>query len=190
MHNTSTNTSMRHIENTLIATDPGKERYDATLKELMSSRQFLSRILKRFVPEYEHVPLCDIESDLIEPGSIKVGQVSVERNLSNIEGLNTEDKTLNEGNIYYDIVFSALGIREDQKIEEEVRDMGSFADAIERRALDQGYAKGIDQGMDNEKESTTRLFRFLKDNGKTEELEQAMFDSDQRERLYRLYNIT
>ena len=26
--------------------------------------------------------------------------------------------------------------------------------------------------------------------GKTEELEQAMFDSDQRERLYRLYNIT
>ncbi len=53
MHDTSINTSMRHIENTLIATDPGKERYDATLKELMSDRQFLSRILKRFVPEYE-----------------------------------------------------------------------------------------------------------------------------------------
>ena len=34
MHDTSINTSMRHIENTLIATDPGKERYDATLKEL------------------------------------------------------------------------------------------------------------------------------------------------------------
>ena len=54
-----------------------------------------------------------IESDLIEPGSIKVGQVSVERNLSNIEGLNTEDKTLNEGNIYYDIVFSALYPKEE-----------------------------------------------------------------------------
>ncbi len=48
-----------------------------------------------------------------------------------------------------------LGIREDRKIEEEVRNMGSFADAIERRALDkgfnrgldQGYAKGIDQGI-------------------------------------------
>ena len=60
--------------------------------------------------------------------------------------------------------------------------VGSFADAIERRALN--------KGIDNEKEHTTRLFRFLKDSGKTEELEQAMFDSDQRERLYRLYNIT
>ncbi len=83
-----------------------------------------------------------------------------------------------------------LGIREDQKIEEEVRDMGSFADAIERRALNKGIDQGIAQGMDSEKERTTRLFRFLKDSGKTEELEQAMFDSDQRERLYRLYNIT
>ena len=83
-----------------------------------------------------------------------------------------------------------LGIREDQKIEEEVRDMGSFADAIERRALNKGIDQGIAKGMDNEKERTTRLFRFLKDSGKTEELEQAMLDSDQRERLYRLYNIT
>ncbi len=353
MHDTSINTSMRHIENTLIATDPGKERYDATLKELMSDRQFLSRILKRFVPEYKETSLYDLEFRFIESQSIQVASIPVGRNLTNaisptIEGLNTEDKTLNEGNIYYDIVFKALypndqgkyiemyinlemqqryhnryeveqrglfyaarrfssqlrtisgdtdysilkkvysiwlcmgedvpdkvsntatlyniskndiigyinkdpiyydlidvivirlngktevsdpvmellrtivdgqmgaedkierlkelGIREDRKIEEEVRDMGSFADAIERRALDkgfnrgldQGYAKGIDQGiaqgitqgMDNEKERTTRLFRFLKDSGKTEELEQAMFDSDQRERLYRLYNIT
>ena len=37
----------------------------------------------------------------------------MERNLSNIEGLNTEDKTLNEGNIYYDIVFSALYPKEE-----------------------------------------------------------------------------
>ena len=353
MHDTSINTSMRHIKNTLIATDPGKERYDATLKELMSDRQFLSRILKRFVPEYKETSLYDLEFRFIESQSIQVASIPVGRNLTNaispaIEGLNTEDKTLNEGNIYYDIVFKALypndqgkhiemyinlemqqryhnryeieqrglfyaarrfssqlrtisgdtdysilkkvysiwlcmggdvpdkvsntatlyntkkddiigyiekdpiyydlidvivirlngknkvsdpvmellrtivdgqmgaedkierlkelGIREDRKIEEEVRDMGSFADAIERKALDkgfnrgldQGYAKGIDQGiaqgitqgMDNEKERTTRLFRFLKDNGKTEELEQAMFDSDQRERLYRLYNIT
>ena len=353
MHDTSINTSMRHIENTLIATDPGKERYDATLKELMSDHQFLSRILKRFVPEYKETSLYDLEFRFIESQSIQVASIPVGRNLTNaispaIEGLNTEDKTLNEGNIYYDIVFKALypndqgkhiemyinlemqqryhnryeieqrglfyaarrfssqlrtisgdtdysilkkvysiwlcmgedvpdkvsntatlynisktdiigyinkdpiyhdlidviviringkkevsdpvmellrtivdgqmgaedkierlkelGIREDQKIEEEVRDMGSFADAIERRALDkgfnrgldQGYTKGIDQGiaqgitqgMDNEKERTTRLFRFLKDSGKTEELEQAMFDSDQRERLYRLYNIT
>ena len=99
-----------------------------------------------------------------------------------------------------------LGIREDRKIEEEVRNMGSFADAIERRALDkgfnrgldQGYAKGIDQGiaqgitqgMDNESRLFAKLYKVLNDQGKKDELEKAVFDPEYKKQLYRLYNIT
>ena len=75
-----------------------------------------------------------------------------------------------------------LGIREDRKIEEEVRDRGSFADAIERRALD--------KGMDNESQRSVRLFTMLRDEGKKDELEKAVFDPEYKKQLYRLYNIT
>ena len=80
--------------------------------------------------------------------------------------------------------------------------VGSFADAIERRALnigiDQGYAKGIDQGiaqgitqgMDNESRLFAKLYKVLNDQGKKDELEKAVFDPEYKKQLYRLYNIT
>ena len=47
--------------------------------------------------------------------------------------------------------------------------VGSFADAIERRALnigiDQGYAKGIDQGMDNESQRSVKAFHHAEGPG-------------------------
>ena len=76
--------------------------------------------------------------------------------------------------------------------------VGSFADAIERRALnkgiDQGYAKGIDQGiaqgMDNESRLFAKLYKVLNNQGKKDELEKAVFDPEYKKQLYRLYNIT
>ncbi len=71
--------------------------------------------------------------------------------------------------------------------------VGSFADAIERRALnigiDQGYAKGIDQGMDNESQRSVKLFTMLRDQGKKDELEKAVFDPEYKKQLYRTYGI-
>ena len=73
----------------------------------MANRQFLARIMKRFVPEFAEYPLEDIENKYIEPGSVTVSKVGVEKNLTNIEGLANEDSSLNEGRIFYDILFCA-----------------------------------------------------------------------------------
>ena len=98
---------MSEISNTILSTEEGKEKYDATLKELLANKQFLSRILKRFVSEFTGYPLEDIEKKYIEADSISVSKTGVERNRTNIDGISNEDKTLNEGNIYYDIIFRA-----------------------------------------------------------------------------------
>ncbi len=49
----------------------------------------------------------DHYSITFEPGSVTVSKVGVEKNLTNIEGLANEDSSLNEGRIFYDILFSA-----------------------------------------------------------------------------------
>lgn len=98
---------MNEIGNTIISTEEGKAKYDAALKELLANRQFLARIMKRFVPEFAEYPLEDIENKYIEPGSVTVSKVGVEKNLTNIEGLANEDSSLNEGRIFYDILFCA-----------------------------------------------------------------------------------
>ncbi len=98
---------MNEIGNTIISTEDGKAKYDATLKELLANKQFLARIMKRFVPEYADFPLEDIENRYIEPGSVMVSKIGVERSTTNIEGIANEDTTLNEGRVVYDIVFHA-----------------------------------------------------------------------------------
>ena len=59
------------------------------------------------MPEFADIRLKDIEETYIEPGSNTISSVAVERNLTNIEGLNTEDTSSNEGTIYYDLLFKA-----------------------------------------------------------------------------------
>lgn len=98
---------MNEIGNTIINTEDGKAKYDASLKELLANKQFLARIMKRFVPEFADYSLDDIENRYIEPGSVMVSKVGVERNSTNIEGIANEDTSLNEGRIFYDIVFHA-----------------------------------------------------------------------------------
>ena len=66
--------------------------------------------------------------------------------------------------------------------------VGSFADAIERRALnkgiDQGIAQGIIQGMNNESRLFAKLYKVLNDQGKKDELEKAVFDHEYKKQLY------
>ncbi|MDO4266532.1 MAG: hypothetical protein Q4C63_08765 [Eubacteriales bacterium] len=101
---------MGSISSTILSHEDGKAKYDAVQKELLSNRQILAHIVKRFVKEFEDVPLKDIEEKYIEPESIRVSKVFVEKNMTNlteeqIEGLNTEDTSINEGRVTYDILF-------------------------------------------------------------------------------------
>ena len=98
---------MNNISSTILTNEEGKAKYDAVLKTLLSNKQFLSKILKRFTHEFKDASLSDIENKYIENNDIDVSGKMVGRNLTNIEGINTEDKTLNEGNVFYDIMFKA-----------------------------------------------------------------------------------
>lgn len=98
---------MNSLGNAIMSTEDGKAKYDAKMKEVLSNKQILARILKRFVPEYEKCTLEEIENVYIEPESILVSSLGVGRNSSSIEGIRAEDKTDREGTIYYDIMFHA-----------------------------------------------------------------------------------
>ena len=96
---------MNTLKNTILSTKEAKAKLDHTVKQIFSNRQILARIIKRTVPEFADIRLKDIEETYIEPGSNTISSVAVERNLTNIEGLNTEDTSSNEGTIYYDLLF-------------------------------------------------------------------------------------
>ena len=52
---------MSNLKHAVMNMEIGKTKYDQTMKELLSDRQVLAWILKRFVPEYQNCELEDIE---------------------------------------------------------------------------------------------------------------------------------
>ena len=52
---------MSNLKHAVMNMEIGKTKYDQTMKELLSDRQVLTWILKRFVPEYQNCELEDIE---------------------------------------------------------------------------------------------------------------------------------
>ncbi len=97
------------MEAVILSTPDKKAKYDAVLKQLIANKQILARIMKRFVPEFENCSLKDIEEKYILSGEISVSKVGVQKNTTNqmVESIGTEDKSNNEGNITYDIMFMA-----------------------------------------------------------------------------------
>ena len=94
------------IANEIMSIREGEEKYDYALKQLLSNREFLVRILKRFVKELAPYSLEEIDKEYLEHEEPLISKVGVEKNTTNqIEGLNVEDKSNNEGNISYDILF-------------------------------------------------------------------------------------
>ena len=89
----------------VLSTEEGKAKYDQTMLNVLSDKQVLAWILKRFVSEYENLPLEEIETKYIEPETILVSKAGVSRDSSGIKGLSEKDSTQTEGTVYYDIVF-------------------------------------------------------------------------------------
>ena len=99
---------MDELKADTLTTPEEQEKYDAILKQQLSNRQILARIMKRFVSEFEDCDLKDIEEKYILANTISVSKTGVQKNLTNIvESIGTEDKSNNEGNITYDIMFQA-----------------------------------------------------------------------------------
>lgn len=96
---------MNSLGASVLSTEEGKAKYDQTMLNVLSDKQVLAWILKRFVSEYEHLPLEEIETKYIEPETILVSKAGVSRDSSGIKGLSEKDSTQTEGTVYYDIVF-------------------------------------------------------------------------------------
>ena len=93
-----------------IRTSDDKASYDAACKRLLSEKIILAWIMKSCLEEYRDCSVTDIAEKYIE-GTPQIGEVPVapdETNSAVIHGLSSEDTTLTEGTVTYDIRFTAL----------------------------------------------------------------------------------
>jgi len=94
--------------------------YDECCKALLSNKSILANILKECIDEFKEYDVKYIEEECIE-GEPEISSVAVHRNqkkyrkkrksgrkkTSKITGMNSEDKTIDEGIVFYDIRFYA-----------------------------------------------------------------------------------
>lgn len=90
-------------------------RYDAVCKQVLSEKGILAYILKYCVEEYADLERSEIEKYIT--GKPKLGEVLVEPNATRIESEQTEDKSLAEGVVTYDIRFTATAPSNGEEIE-------------------------------------------------------------------------
>ena len=81
-------------------------RYDASCKRVLSEKVILAWILHTCVPEYKTIAIDKIMNQYIDDPHIST--IPVHRDLPRIRGGNTEDKTLFEGTVFFDIFFTAF----------------------------------------------------------------------------------
>ena len=86
--------------------------YDQAAKKVLSQKKILAFILKRMVEEFKDEPVQDIMTKYIE-GTPLISHVPVHPDETNqeyerIQGNNTEDGSISEGMVRYDILFQAL----------------------------------------------------------------------------------
>ena len=86
-----------------------KARYDEACRKLLADKYILAWILKSSLAEYTNSSIDDIINLYIE-GNPEIKSVRVDPDATNskIQGISTDDKSLTEGNIFYDIRFNAI----------------------------------------------------------------------------------
>ena len=83
-------------------------RYDQACKRVLSNKQILAWIMKRCVEEYKDCTIKDIAEKYIE-GEPEIGSAPMRPDQSGrIKGSATEDNSIFEHTIHYDIKFSAI----------------------------------------------------------------------------------
>ena len=83
--------------------------YDAACKRVLSEKAILARIMKACLEEYKDCDVNDIAEKYIE-GQPQVSTVPVlpDEDSTIISGMDTEDKSVHEGTVTYDIRFRAI----------------------------------------------------------------------------------
>ena len=95
----------------MISTAGEKAAYDNACKRLLANKIILAWIMKSCLEEYRDCGISGIASKYIE-GKAQISEAAVhpdeEAESLQIAGLNTEDSTINEGTVTYDIRFRAI----------------------------------------------------------------------------------
>ena len=95
----------------MISTAGEKAAYDNACKRLLANKIILAWIMKSCLEEYRDCGISEIASKYIE-GEAQISEAAVhpdeEAESLQITGLNTEDSTINEGTVTYDIRFRAI----------------------------------------------------------------------------------
>ena len=84
-----------------------RARYDEYIKEILSDKQILARILKYTLEEFQDTDIDTIIANIDEPEVSKVRVEPGHTNTETIKGAPTEDNVPGEGKIFFDIRFSA-----------------------------------------------------------------------------------
>nr|WP_295285045.1 hypothetical protein [uncultured Blautia sp.] len=95
----------------MISTAGEKAAYDRACKRLLANKIILAWIMKSCLEEYRDCEISEIALKYIE-GEAQISEVAVypdeEAEFQQITGLSTEDSTINEGTVTYDIRFRAI----------------------------------------------------------------------------------
>lgn len=95
----------------MISTAGEKAAYDRVCKRLLANKIILAWIMKSCQTEYRDCEISEIASKYIEDEA-QISEVAVypdeEAESQQITGLSTEDSTINEGTVTYDIRFRAI----------------------------------------------------------------------------------
>ena len=91
--------------------------YDAACKRVLSEKAILARIMKACLEEYKDCDVNEIAEKFIE-GTPQVSTVPVlpDEGSTIISGMDTEDKSVHEGTVTYDIRFRAIVPGSDERI--------------------------------------------------------------------------
>ena len=103
------------VQNTLskiISTAGQKAAYDNACKKLLANKIILAWIMKNCLPEYRDCDVYEIAKQYIE-GEPQISETAVHQDEQTqtapmIKGLNTEDATVCEGTVTFDIRFNAV----------------------------------------------------------------------------------
>ncbi len=98
--------------------DQQKIAYDEVCKRVLAEKGILANILQSCVMEFQNASIDEIVHRCIQ-GTPEVGTILVEPDagITRIQNVQTEDKSLTEGTVFYDIRFTALAPSDGKPIE-------------------------------------------------------------------------
>lgn len=114
---TDKNSKSGNLLSNYITTAGKHSAYDESCKRLLANKQILAQILQMCVEEFRNCSVKDIEEKYIE-GSPEIAKVAVhqDENGEFIKGMNTEDATMTEGKVTFDIRFHAIAPQDERQI--------------------------------------------------------------------------